>query len=146
MDAALSKRAPRGIRNHNPGNLRLPHNDERPGYAGSDKDGFSKFTTAQYGLESLARLLVNYGMGGLNTIAKIVNRYAPSKENNTMAYAGFLAGELETDTDAPIDMKCAENIADLMEGIIYFENGRQPYRRSAILSAAEKAVNPGGKK
>ena len=142
----MSKRVPRGIRNHNPGNLRLPHNDERPGYAGSDKDGFSVFTTAQYGLESLARLLVNYGAGGLNTIAKIVNRYAPSKENNTMAYSSYLATRLETETDAPLDMKCAENIADLMEGIIYFENGRQPYRRSMILSAAEKAVNPGGKK
>ena len=146
MSKRRPKPIPRGLRNHNPGNLRLPPSDTRPGYVGSDKDGFSVFSTAEYGLDSLARLLVNYGAGGLDTIAKITARYAPPKENDTGAYAGFLAKKLETDTDAPVDMKCAENIADLMEGIIFFENGRQPYRRSMILNAAHKAVNPGEKR
>ena len=133
------------MRNYNPGNLRLPPSDTRPGFVGLDKDGFGIFSKAEYGLDSLARLLVNYGSGGLNTIASIVGRYAPSSENDTGAYAGYLAKRLKCDTTDTIDMKCAENIADLMEGIVFFENGRQPYRRSMVYDSAQKAVT-GGKK
>ena len=131
---------PRGLRNHNPGNLRLPASDTRPGYVGSDKDGYSVFTSAQHGLESLARLLVNYGRANLNTIAAIIGRYAPISENDTAAYASYLAKRLKTETDAPLDMKSANTLADLMMGIVFFENGSCPYNRTMIFNAAKKAI------
>lgn len=139
-------RVPRGLRNHNPGNLRLSPGVSPPGFVGPDKDGFAVFSQREYGLDSLARLLVNYGSAGFNTIAKITGRYAPPKENDTGAYANYLAKRLETTTDAPIDMTCTENIADLMEGIVFFENGRQPYHRTMVYNSARKAVEGRKKK
>ena len=133
-------KAPRGIRNNNPGNLRLPASSTRPGDEGHDKDGFSKFSTPQHGLDSLARLLVNYGKAGVNTIAGIITKYAPPSENDTDAYTLFVANKAKLDPLEPLDMKSSEIISALMTAIIAFENGRQPYTRTMIYNAVQKAV------
>ena len=134
-------RLPRGIKNCNPGNLRLPASDTRPGYIGSDKDGFGKFSAPEFGLDSLARQLVNYGRVGFDTIAAIMQRWAPPGENNTAAYVLYVAGRMKTDPMAPLDMQSADIIAALMTGIIFFENGRQPYTRTMLFNSAQKAVS-----
>lgn len=134
---------PRGLRNYNPGNLRLPASSTRPGDAGHDKDGFSRFLTPEHGLDSLARQLVSFGKRGFRTITAIINRYAPPKENDTVAYAAYVAKRAKAESDAPLDMGSAEIISALMTAIIFFENGRCPYSRTMIFNAAKKAVEGG---
>mgnify|MGYP001605598306 CR=1 FL=1 len=138
-------RTPRGIKNNNPANLRLPASSARPGYIGNDKDGFGIFELPQFGLDSLARQLVNYGKGGLDTAAKIISRWAPPSENNTLAYVEFVAKRLQRGTTDPINMKCDFAIASLMDAIIRFENGIQPYPRTMLFKSAQSALT-GGKK
>lgn len=79
---------PRGIRNNNPGNIRWGSD-----WKGLKKDGkqqdpsFCVFETPEYGIRALAKLLQNYQLlYGLNTPRKIINRYAPPTENETVSY------------------------------------------------------------
>lgn len=138
-------KAPRGLRNNNPGNLRLPASQTRPGDCGHDKDGFSKFSSPEYGLDSLARQLVNYGRRGLKTVAEIMGRYSPQKENDTYAYIMFMANSMRVDVVKTLDMESPEMIAALMTGIIRYENGRQPYTRTTIFNSAQRALQRGVK-
>ncbi len=84
---------PRGIRNHNPGNIRWQ--DE---WLGLKKDGkqqdpsFCVFISPVCGIRALAKVLKNYQrLYGLNTPRKIISRYAPPNENQTLAYINSVA-------------------------------------------------------
>jgi hypothetical protein len=89
MTASNSRgRAPaRGIRNHNPGNLRRS-SDPWQGLAPEQTDReFFQFTSPKWGIRALARTLIVYqDRGGLKTIDQMISRWAPPNENNTGAY------------------------------------------------------------
>lgn len=77
---------PRGIRNNNPGNLRFA------GQAGAtNNNGFAQFGTLAEGTAAEQRQLQIYGNRGVNTLAGIASRWAPSGENNTPAYLAGLS-------------------------------------------------------
>lgn len=79
--------APRGVRNHNPGNLKL--GDPWQGLAKIQDDPvFCKFQKNSWGFRALAVLLVHYQDNyGINTIGGVIKRYAPPEDNNnTLAY------------------------------------------------------------
>lgn len=95
---------PRGIRNNNALNIEDgPFAKSQPGYAGSD-GRFAKFQTPEHGVSAANALLDTYdSKHGLNTVAGIVNRWAPPTDgNNTMAYASDVAGKLGIDPNAPV--------------------------------------------
>jgi hypothetical protein len=95
---------PRGIRNNNPLNIEDgPFARSQPGYAGSD-GRFAKFAAPEHGVAAASALLDSYdSKHGLNTVAGIVNRWAPPSDgNNTMAYAQDVAGKLGIDPNAPV--------------------------------------------
>lgn len=97
---------PRGIRNNNLGNIRWGAD-----WQGLKKDGklqdpsFCVFTSPEYGIRALAKLLRNYQrLYGLNTPRKIINRYAPPNENQTQAYIQSVAQQLGIQPDTPVDL------------------------------------------
>ncbi|MFI3272941.1 MAG: structural protein, partial [Pseudomonadota bacterium] len=50
---------PRGIRNHNPGNIR--HGDDWQGLRDTQTDkNFCQFVSPEFGIRALARVLMNY--------------------------------------------------------------------------------------
>lgn len=116
---------PRGIRNNNPGNIEDgPFARSIPGYLGSD-GRFARFESPDNGIEAINRLLGIYERKhGLNTIGGIVNRWAPSHENNVSAYAASLSKATGLPVDAPIP---PEKRSELVAGIIQHENGKNPY-------------------
>jgi len=75
---------PRGLRNNNPGNIRV--GDNWQGMIGQD-GGFVVFENILYGIRAMATDLGNDMKGkGLNTISKLITEYAPPSENDTAAY------------------------------------------------------------
>ncbi|MFY2599312.1 phage tail tape measure protein [Achromobacter xylosoxidans] len=128
---------PRGIRNNNPGNLVYV------GQTGASKEAngrFATFSSAQEGLNALASQLRRYGQRGLNSIQSIVNTYAPASENNTGAYANYLAQKMGIDTDTQFDVNSdPAALAALIRGIVEYENGRNPYSNDMIAQAAGMA-------
>ena len=129
-------RTPRGIRNHNPGNLRrgTPWVGLSPTQTDPD---FWQFTAPVWGLRALARLLLNYeAWYGLNTVRKIIARYAPESENNTDAYAQAVASALGVGPDDLIHVR--ERLPELVPAIVKHENGMQPYSAELIAEAIAK--------
>lgn len=113
---------PRGIRNNNPGNLRQA-NQSWSGEIGTDSSGFVIFDKMENGVRAMAITLINYQkIHGLNTVRKIINRYAPPVENDTNSYVDNVAKTLGLDPDE--DFQIEPYLADLVTVMIKHENGR----------------------
>ena len=112
---------PRGIRNHNPGNIRkspTAWQGEVPG----DDDLFETFATAEHGLRAIGRLLLNYqSKHGLNTVRQIIDRWAPPSENDTDQYVDHVAKRCGVGPDEHISI--AQHLRELMRAIVRHENG-----------------------
>lgn len=124
---------PRGIRNNNPGNLRKT-NDPWQGLAEAqtDKD-FFVFGSPIYGIRALARTLIRYqDKHGLRTTRQIITRWAPSVENDTVAYIKGVVMATEFGADAELNMHEYAHLKAITEAIILFENGQQPYTGAQI--------------
>lgn len=97
---------PRGIRNNNPLNIRV--GNKWVGEVKKPTDpSFEQFSCMPYGLRAAFVILHRYiDVYKLNTISKIVSRWAPKSENNTLAYIRRVSALMEYDADAPI---CFDN-------------------------------------
>lgn len=83
--------ATRGIRNNNPFNIKRSHQ----GWQGETKVNsdpvFCRFSNINYGIRAGIQLLRNgYLAKGYKTVDAIINRYAPSTENNTSSYIAYI--------------------------------------------------------
>lgn len=112
---------PRGIRNHNPGNIRkspATWQGEVPG----DDDLFESFASAEFGLRAIGRLLLNYqSKQGLNTVRKLIDRWAPPCENDTDQYVSHVATRCGVHPDEHISV--AQHLRQLIPSIVRHENG-----------------------
>lgn len=119
---------PRGIRNHNPGNIEDIGTPWR-GRLGND-GRFIIFDSPVNGIRAIARILTTYrSKYNLNTIEGIINRWAPPHENDTTAYIAHAEKALNTPRNMPLS---TVQHADLIKVIILHENGQQPYSDEVI--------------
>jgi len=120
------KKSSRGIRNHNPGNIRWgdPWQGLIPKAKRTDKD-FCQFINAAYGIRALACTLITYqDKHGLRTIRQIITRWAPPVENNTQAYISAVARQTGLKPDQQLDMHHYPHVRAVAEAIIHHENGK----------------------
>jgi hypothetical protein len=130
---------PRGLRLHNPGNLRHGR-DNWQGKAAEQPDAdFVAFKAPQYGIRAIARTILTYDKKGVNTVRGIINRWAPPTENNSEAYIAHVAQVLGVEPDDWLDLDTVEVMRPLVETIILHENGRQPYKPQVILDGLRMA-------
>ncbi len=131
---------PRGIRNNNPGNIRLS-GDKWQGLAEVQEDpAFFTFKSPTYGIRAMARILIAYqDRHGLDTVEGIVRRWAPPSENDTDAYIRHVSDLmsdacecLDVDPDEVIDVHDYHTMRPLVEAMIRHENGVQPYSGKQI--------------
>lgn len=121
----------RGERNDNPGNIR--HGSNWQGLAPTQPDpDFCTFTDAKYGFRALAKVLLVYRAKGFDTVRTIIERWAPSSENNTGAYVSAVAGYMGCDPDTHLDVSDYSQMYPLVCAITRHENGRNNYLRSTI--------------
>lgn len=144
-----NKKLPRGIRNNNPGNiekgkdkwqglkLKMEETDIR----------FCEFKDPTWGIRALAVILINYqDKYRLNTVEKIIHRWAPSVENDTIAYINQVCAACRVSPTEPLDLHRYEALQPLVEAIIRHENGKGPkstlnswYDRATIDTALQRA-------
>lgn len=110
----------RGFRNNNPGNLR-DVGIAWVGLTGHDNQGYATFDTLRNGIRAMGKDLLSKMGRGLNTVRGIVNVYAPPSENPTESYVNSVASEMGVGPDDPLS---ADNLYDLVNAMIYFENGQ----------------------
>ena len=74
-----------GLRNNNPLNIRRSAEQFQGEIKGKDKS-FKTFSSLPYGYRAGFVILGTYLSRGLNTIEKIITKWAPPTENNTESY------------------------------------------------------------
>ena len=116
---------PRGMRNNNPGNIKLTNTAWRgkvPRHKNTD-GVFEQFTDPVYGTRAMIKTLISYIKGDHNTIEKIIHRYAPSSENNTLAYISAISKATGIARYKKLD-PTKETLKKLVQSMAHHENGR----------------------
>lgn len=127
----------RAERNNNPGNLEFRG---QPGAEREEGEGrFAKFQSASDGVAALVRQLQRYGSRGLDSIKKIVEKYAPASENDTQAYIAALTKRLGVSENQILDLNNADTLSGLVKGISKHESGRDFLSEEDILTGLKSA-------
>lgn len=115
----------RGIRNKNPGNLIKNTTDKWQGLSEAQEDPkFFQFTDPTYGIRALARTLIAYqDKHDCGSVAEFIQRFAPPVENDSNAYANYVASHMKRSVNAPVDVHSYADLRPMVEGIIEYENG-----------------------
>jgi hypothetical protein len=120
-NATPSSTAPRGIRNNNPGNIRFGKFAQQTGATGRDDKGFAVFQSMEDGVKAAIKLLEGYAAKGVDTVRKIISKWAPANENNTSAYIDAVAKKLGISADAHLS---GDQLGGVAQAIFQHENGR----------------------
>lgn len=122
----MSKKVlPRGLRNNNPGNIRI-NGDLFQGEVRPSRDiEFKQFETMAYGYRAMFRILTNYYTRyRLTTIRQMITRWAPPEDkNNTDAYIKAVSDYAGIPADDPIDIRSREQMIRIVAGMSRVENG-----------------------
>ena len=134
---------PRGIRNHNPLNIRRSK-DQWKGMAEMQSDrAFVQFKSLEYGWRAAFYLLTRtyYHKYRLYTIRGIISRWAPSSENNTEAYIQNVSRLTGIDPDEPIGIPSEKPSRWMAVGVAMAiqENGIDSLDYFAMLKGWEMA-------
>lgn len=119
---------PRGIRNNNPLNIRKGNNWQGEVQHQTDS-AFEQFTSMEFGLRAGIKILRNWISGRANrghaidTIEKIVSRWAPPSENNTARYIDFVSKRSGIDPRERIWFTDRKKIVAIVEAMAMYENG-----------------------
>ncbi|MDX7987665.1 structural protein [Xenorhabdus sp. 12] len=127
----------KGIRNHNPGNIR--HGDQWQGLRDTQTDpDFCQFIAPEWGIRAMLKILRNYERKyGYNTIRQMIARWAPPNENDTEGYIAYVCGKVGIASSVVIDVDNEPTMRKVVKAIIQMENGQQPYSDALIARAFE---------
>lgn len=133
---------PRGIRNNNPGNLRVnPANNWQGKLTGSQKKdkAFEEFITLEYGYRALLITLRTYiRKHRLRTLRQIITRWAPPEDHNdTESYIRQVAQYTAIPLGAYISYDDKEALCKLAYAISRVENGQYVGTYEQVQSAWE---------
>lgn len=129
-----NSRIPRGIRNNNPLNIRIGNTWLGEVTNPTDNE-FEQFVHVCYGLRAGFILLKRYiNRYKLNTIEKIISRWAPHNENNTRSYINQVARGMNIEPDTPLLYEDKNRMCALVYEMVYVENG-QHIQMSEIVAA-----------
>jgi hypothetical protein len=118
------KTPPRGIRNNNPGNIRLSSSRWQGQKKFQFDPAFVEFEDPVFGLRALMRLLLTYYIRyRLDTVESIVNRYAPPAENATEGYIRAASHRLCVKRGEKIDVTARPVLITFARAITRHENG-----------------------
>lgn len=122
----------RGIRNNNPGNIRL--GTAWDGMTPTQTDGsFCQFVDAEHGIRALAKVLITYqDQHNLHTVRGMINRWAPPVENNTSAYVSFVSERMGVTPDAVVNIHNLATAHAMTVAIIAQENAGYSYPAATV--------------
>ncbi len=122
------KKTPRGIRNNNPLNIRRSRLKwEHEVFKEPIDYSFCQFDEMKYGWRAAFCLFRRYIFTyGVDTIEKIVSRWAPSTENNTKEYVNRVATITRINKDVPIDFRTIRML-QIAAAMCWVENGYDYY-------------------
>lgn len=130
--------ATRGIRNNNPGNIRVSK-DQWEGMTGDD-GAFVTFDSPESGVRALGKNLLSYSRQGYDSIEKIINRWAPPNENDTKAYIDSVVAATGIPATQSLDLSNPDTLSSLAQAISFHETGSR-YNHEVYQKGVARALN-----
>jgi hypothetical protein len=118
-----NKTTPRGLRNNNPGNIRINSDKFQGEIIPSQDKAFKQFTSMAYGYRAMFVTLNTYRKRGLNTIEKIISQWAPPNENHTQVYIGKVAEWSGVPKDKALTESSGGDYIKIVAAMSQMENG-----------------------
>lgn len=117
---------PRGIRNNNPLNIRKGNNWQGERHPQTDT-AFEEFTSIEMGLRAGFIILRNYlcKRPPINTISRIISRWAPTSENNTAAYIREVSRRSGINPDIAIKFTDKNLLCRIVQAMCWVECGQE---------------------
>lgn len=116
---------PRGIRNCNPGNIRITKDKWKGLRVDQTDKEFFQFTEMKWGYRALIRTLQNYRKRhDCWTIGDFIRRWAPPSENNTMAYIRTVCEKMGVPPAYVPNVDDKLSMCMMAAAISFVENGR----------------------
>lgn len=114
----------RGLRNNNPGNIRLGTFKYKGEKAESSDTAFRQFESIEWGYRAMFVLLHTYAKKyGCHTLRQMINRYAPPIENHTDNYIRRVAYATHLSPDEEISTTDAATMTAVVAAMSEVENG-----------------------
>lgn len=105
----------RGLRNNNPGNIRKDGTHWKGEVEPSRDAAFKQFESMAWGYRAMFKCLNTYSRKyGLDTIRKMISRWAPPSENDTDAYIRNESVIVAVDSFTKEEIKSIEKVADII--------------------------------
>ncbi len=120
----MKKKTPRGIRNCNPGNIRINNDFFQGEIIPSQDESFKQFNSMAYGYRAMFKIIRNYiNIYKLNTIGKIIPRWAPAGENHTEKYIKTVCDRAGLNRNDIVHPNHREQMCRIVSAMSYVENG-----------------------
>ena len=114
----------RGLRNNNPGNIRLGNFRYKGEKSKSSDSEFRQFESVEWGYRAMFVLLHTYAVKhGCYTLRQIINRYAPPTENFTEGYIRQVAHATHLSPDEAISTTDGATMTAIVAAMSGVENG-----------------------
>lgn len=115
---------PRGLRNNNPCNIRIGTVKYNGEVVPSQDRAFKQFESMAFGYRAVFVLLHTYQKRyGLNTIERMIARYAPPIENDTGGYVKTVSSLSGVQSNVPISTTDASVMIPIVTAMSFVENG-----------------------
>lgn len=135
----VSEVATKGIRLNNPGNIE--HGQPWDGLSSNQPDPrFCAFILAEFGIRAIHKVLQAYEFGHqLDSVHKMIERWAPPGENNTAAYIADVANRSHVDSDEHLNIMDPYIAYNVVTGIIAHENSNYEYPEEIVWKGLQLA-------
>jgi hypothetical protein len=149
----VQTKLPLGLKNNNPGNLRLS-NIKWQGKIPNEKNtgkGFEQFENITFGIRAMLTDVANdITVKKFNTLTKLINSYAPPSENDTINYINFVSKYTGINPNTEIKLN-PEILSKIIKAKIFIENGATVVNKylpnlDTLINEALQQLNPATKK
>lgn len=115
---------PRGLRNNNPGNIRKNGITYEGEVTPSQDASFKQFKSLAYGYRAIFVVLHTYARKyGIDTLERMIQRYAPATENHTQAYIDAVSEWSGVPPTSHLTSTNAEVMIPIVSAMSRVENG-----------------------
>lgn len=114
----------RGLRNNNPGNIRLSGVTYKGEVTPSQDKAFKQFQSMAFGYRAMFVVLYTYQKKhGCDTLRQMINRYAPPCENHTDSYIDSVSKGAHLSADSRITTTNKDIMVPVVAAMSRVENG-----------------------
>ena len=129
-DMSTDPKLPRGYRNNNPLNIRISTNAWKGKVSPNTDGAFEQFMDMAYGYRAaLATMRTYIKKYGCDTVEKIINRWAPPTENNTLGYIKRVCDTAQLTPDTVVKRDDKDTLTKMAYAMSLVENGNTEYTR-----------------